>query len=211
MKSADKPGSVVDSHSSGTCVTTSLKRPTRIQCGPHLKDSYLVLLRAGFTVPRTVTSRAVRSYRTLSPLPAPSPWPSPRRRGKEMKALRRFAFCCTFRRFAPPRRYLALCPLEPGLSSPMHPVTLKRITQLTPERLSSQLRRAHYLCASKSTSKNSLDRGIESGGCNKVPLALTEHSFIDRKRQFAGQNNYYSRNQTGFTDSCKNMQLAGIL
>ena len=30
---------------------------------------YLVLLRAGFTVPRTVTSRAVRSYRTFSPLP----------------------------------------------------------------------------------------------------------------------------------------------
>ena len=32
--------------------------------------SYLVLLRVGFTMPRTVTSRAVRSYRTLSPLPA---------------------------------------------------------------------------------------------------------------------------------------------
>ncbi len=33
-------------------------------------DSYLVLLRVGFTMPRTVASRAVRSYRTLSPLPA---------------------------------------------------------------------------------------------------------------------------------------------
>ena len=32
---------------------------------------YLVLLQAGFTVPRAVTSRAVRSYRTFSPLPAP--------------------------------------------------------------------------------------------------------------------------------------------
>ena len=32
-------------------------------------------------------------------------------------ALRRFAFCCTFRRLTPPRRYLALYPLEPGLSS----------------------------------------------------------------------------------------------
>jgi len=30
---------------------------------------YLVLLRAGFTVPRAVASRAVRSYRTFSPLP----------------------------------------------------------------------------------------------------------------------------------------------
>ncbi len=31
----------------------------------------------------------------------------------------RFAFCCTFRRLAPPRRYLAFCPMEPGLSSPV--------------------------------------------------------------------------------------------
>ena len=32
--------------------------------------AYLVLLRVEFTVPYTVTSDAVRSYRTLSPLPA---------------------------------------------------------------------------------------------------------------------------------------------
>ena len=32
-------------------------------------NPYLALLRVEFTVPRTVTSRAVRSYRTLSPLP----------------------------------------------------------------------------------------------------------------------------------------------
>jgi len=30
----------------------------------------------------------------------------------------RYFFCCTFRRLAPPRRYLAPCPVEPGLSSP---------------------------------------------------------------------------------------------
>ena len=29
----------------------------------------------------------------------------------------RYIFCCTFRRLAPPRRYLAPCPVEPGLSS----------------------------------------------------------------------------------------------
>ena len=34
------------------------------------------------------------------------------------KALRRYTFCCTFHRLAPPRRYLAPCPVEPGLSSP---------------------------------------------------------------------------------------------
>lgn len=34
------------------------------------------------------------------------------------KALRRYTFCCTFRRLTPPRRYLAPCPMKPGLSSP---------------------------------------------------------------------------------------------
>jgi len=32
-------------------------------------DSYLVLLQMGFTLPQTVTSCAVRSYRTISTLP----------------------------------------------------------------------------------------------------------------------------------------------
>ena len=34
-----------------------------------LLDPYLALLRVGFTEPQAVTSRAVRSYRTISPLP----------------------------------------------------------------------------------------------------------------------------------------------
>ena len=46
-------------------------------------------------------------------------------------SLRRSALCCTSRRLAPPRRYLAPCPVEPGLSS----VTLRaracRITAMT--------------------------------------------------------------------------------
>ena len=33
---------------------------------------YLVLLQVGFTVPRSVATRAVRSYRTISPLPSRS-------------------------------------------------------------------------------------------------------------------------------------------
>lgn len=33
------------------------------------------------------------------------------------RILRRYIFCCTFRRLAPPRRYLAPWPKEPGLSS----------------------------------------------------------------------------------------------
>jgi len=34
-----------------------------------LEDSYLALLRVGFTLPRAVASRAVCSYHTISPLP----------------------------------------------------------------------------------------------------------------------------------------------
>ena len=61
-------------------------------------------LAPGGVFPATsVARRAVRSYRTISPLPAPE--------------CRRYIFCGTFRRLAPPRRYLAPCPVEPGLSS----------------------------------------------------------------------------------------------
>jgi hypothetical protein len=59
-------------------------------------------------VPPSVATGAVRSYRTLSPLPS----------SRLPATLRRFAFCCTFRGLAPPRRYLAPHPPEPGLSSP---------------------------------------------------------------------------------------------
>ena len=69
---------------------------------------YLALLQVGFAVPPSVTTGAVRSYRTLSPLPATT----------KKWLLRRFAFCCTFRGLTSPRRYLAPCPPEPGLSSP---------------------------------------------------------------------------------------------
>jgi hypothetical protein len=109
--------------------------------------SYLVLLRAGFTLPQTVASCAVRSYRTISPLPA------------SRRTLRRFAFCCTFRRLAPPRRYLALYPVEPGLSSPMHRTTLERVIQLTPERLSGRLRAA-TVTARKKKCKRHAERNI---------------------------------------------------
>lgn len=102
-----KPGSVVDSHSSRPALAYWLKQPTRVQYGPYHVNPYLALLRVEFTVPRTVTSRAVRSYRTLSPLPDPA-----------CTGHRRFTLCCTGRRLSSPRRYLAPCPMEPGLSSP---------------------------------------------------------------------------------------------
>ena len=69
-ESAYKPGSVEDSHSSGICVTTDLERPTRIHRGPRHWIPIWPCSERGLPSPRTVTSRAVRSYRTFSPLPA---------------------------------------------------------------------------------------------------------------------------------------------
>jgi len=61
-------------------------------------------LAPGGVYPATdVATGAVRSYRTISPLPASKDG--------------RYIFCGTFHRLAPSRRYLAPCPMEPGLSS----------------------------------------------------------------------------------------------
>ena len=49
-----------------------------------------------------------------------------------LRAVRRSALCCTSRRLAPPRRYLALCSVEPGLSSARLPAS--RLSWPTPPR-----------------------------------------------------------------------------
>ena len=69
-----KPGSVVDNHSSRTDVTISLQQPTRERCGPHLGSRsppvpLFGLAPGGVYHAVAVTSNAVRSYRTISPLP----------------------------------------------------------------------------------------------------------------------------------------------
>src|SRR5690606_6416466 len=105
LEPACKPGSVEDGHSSGTRVAARLERPTRIRRGPRHRIPIWPC--SGWGLPcRSVARLAVRSYRTVSPLP--------RIPGG---TVRRSALCCTFRRLAPPRRYLAPCPVEPGLSS----------------------------------------------------------------------------------------------
>ena len=77
MEPADKPGSDMGSHSSGIRVTAHLKRSTReLRTGRAPGDEapafpYSILLRMGFTLPPRVTTGAVRSYRTFSPLPDP--------------------------------------------------------------------------------------------------------------------------------------------
>src|SRR5688572_11004589 len=109
MEPACKPGSVEDSHSSGIAVTGDFKRPTRKHGGTpaatFVATSLFGLAPGGVCRAVRVATSAVRSYRTVSPLPSP------------LLALGRFAFCCTFRRLTPPRGYLAPCPQEPGLSS----------------------------------------------------------------------------------------------
>jgi hypothetical protein len=110
MEPADKPGSVEDDHSSGTPVTGRLVRPTR----RHLRAASC----ASAGLPIWSCSRGGLPSRCRY-----------RQRGALLphrftltcapvsRRHRRFAFCCTFRRLAPPRRYLASCPEEPGLSS----------------------------------------------------------------------------------------------
>ncbi len=90
-----------DNHSSGKFVTESLKRPTRNHADTHVYVSYLVLLQVGFTLPSLLPVMRCALTGTISPLPFS----------------RRYIFCGTFRRLSPPRRYLALCPMKPGLSS----------------------------------------------------------------------------------------------
>jgi len=56
-------------------------------------------------MPEPLTRSAVRSYRTVSPLP------------QLLRADRRSVLCCTVRRVAAPGCYPACCPWEFGLSS----------------------------------------------------------------------------------------------
>ena len=73
MEPADKPGSVGDDHSSGTPVAGRLMRPTRrhLRAAGCQRHVFLFGLAPEGVYPATfVAEGAVRSYRTLSPLPA---------------------------------------------------------------------------------------------------------------------------------------------
>ena len=97
----------MSSHSSRPCVTAGFKQPTRERRGPRHGSPIWSCSRWGLPCHAALSPRAVRSYRTVSP--------SPR---VPCGTVRLSALCCTFRRLTPPRRYLAPCPAEPGLSSP---------------------------------------------------------------------------------------------
>jgi hypothetical protein len=102
MKSACKPDSVEDNHSSRISVATYLQRPTRKLHGPCNMLSYLVLLQAGFTLPPALPPARCALTAPFHPYRSDD---------------RRYIFCGTFHGLTPSRRYLALCPAESGLSS----------------------------------------------------------------------------------------------
>ena len=82
-----------------------LARASRHRCGPHLA-AYLALLRLGVAVPPLLPAARWALTPPFHPCPG-SPCGFPRRS----------VLCGPFRRLSAPRRYLAVCPLELGLSS----------------------------------------------------------------------------------------------
>ena len=106
LKWVYKPGSVEDDHSSRRIVTNTLKQPTRIQRGPRQRIPIWSCFWWGLPCRDLLPD-------TRCALTAPfHPY-------RLAEASRRSALCCTFRRLSPPRRYLAPCPMKPGLSSPV--------------------------------------------------------------------------------------------
>ena len=97
----DKPGYVVEWPSIHFCRRRqTLATYPKADGPPYAFCS--VLLQVGFTCAPSVTRRAVVSYTALPPLPAkPAVY-----------------FCCTVPGVTSARRYLAPCPVKPGLSSP---------------------------------------------------------------------------------------------
>ena len=85
-------------------------------------DSYLVLLQVGFTLPRVLPRARCALTAPFHPYPEPA--------GVLCGAptsIGRYIFCGTFRRLTPPRRYLAPCPVEPGLSSRRRSAKQRRV------------------------------------------------------------------------------------
>ena len=91
-----------DDHLSSPAVTSRFKRPTYRHDGQPY-SLYLGLAPDGVYRAAFVTKDTVVSYTAFPPSPE--------------KFLAVY-FCCTFLGVASTRRYLAPCPMEPGLSSP---------------------------------------------------------------------------------------------
>jgi hypothetical protein len=120
-----------DDHSSSSAITGGVKRPTRrLRTGRPDDVSLFGLAPCGVLPATRVTTGAVRSYRTFSPLPSYARrCLSACRRATEGKPRRpahrsakreggRYIFCATVLQVALTGDYPAHCPLEFGLSSP---------------------------------------------------------------------------------------------
>jgi len=83
-----------------------------------------------------VTTGAVRSYRTFSPLPVRGTGlrtgRKPIRRTETRPPYRRYLFCATFLQVALTGRYPAHCPAEFGLSSRLRPSGFDATSSLEP-------------------------------------------------------------------------------
>ena len=117
--SLDKRGG---GHFSRTPIARRLQQPTRESVAnrtgsrpPKASCSLFGLAPGGVYPASRVTSTAVRSYRTISPLPDPGS------ASDADPSHRRCVFCGTFPGLAAGRRYRPPCPAEPGLSSRREP------------------------------------------------------------------------------------------
>ena len=147
-ESACKPGSVEDNHSSGMYVAIHLLRPTREQCEQHYSPLIWPCSRRGLPCRACCQSRGalLPHHFTLTRL---------------LSLARRYVFCCTCRRLAPPRSYLAPCPVEPGLSSVAARLLRETLTQAvtaaiarpTPTRILIQNKAIRYLRVPKYSSR----------------------------------------------------------
>jgi hypothetical protein len=105
-----------DDHSSSSAIAGGIKRPTRrLRTGRPDNVSLFGLAPCGVLPATRVTTGAVRSYRTFSPLPASALAGF----GAAGLATCRWLciFCATFLQVALTGRYPAHCPAEFGLSS----------------------------------------------------------------------------------------------
>jgi hypothetical protein len=113
---AYKPGSVEGNHSSGIHVAVNLKRPTR----KRTRISAAGPVSRVCCFPIWPCSRWGLPCRQVLPptrCALTAPFHPCRSKPLARPGLGRSALCCTFRGLAPPRRYLAPDPPEPGLSS----------------------------------------------------------------------------------------------
>ena len=112
-RAAYKPGSVGQSSSGRSFLWGSdhsgplAAYPRCLERGGATPHRLFGLAPAGVYRATRVTTCAVSSYLTVSPLPDPA----------VKLAIGGLILCGTFRRLSAPRCYLAACPVEPGLSS----------------------------------------------------------------------------------------------